>query len=693
LSPSPHRRLIATALRTLAVALAIACAGTTAAQATPQLEWSKTPASLPSPATPTGVSCASEALCVAVDEQGDALITSDPAAPTPKWEATPIDTGGEGPPLSAVSCAPGGPCVAVDRHGNAFVDQRPGSSSWSHTTIEHGAHLTGVSCASASLCVAVDEAGDVWSNTDSGLGVWTPAHFGSEHSWSAVSCSPPSSAAPTRAVCVAVDAAGELLASEDPTGGASAWHMQKLDPQALAAVSCASTSECVAVDAGGRALASADPSSATATWSLTPADGGEALGAVSCAPSGLCAAVGAHGEAPASDDATSPLPGWAQQSVDAGQTLTGVSCLDGGFCVALDAAGHSLSARVPAPLPTTLAPAKVTFSGATLEGLVEPRDALLDACAFEYGTVASRQYTQSIPCETLPTAIAGGPQPVSASVAGLEANTAYRYRLLAISAAGTATGTEQTFTTPVSTSFPLVTPNPSISGTPAVGQRLTCHPNNNAPTNIAPQLTYAWVRDQIPIPGTSSATYTVKGQDSGHHLQCQVTATDEGGSVTKKSSFVAIPAGGAPASAGETSVGAASFRGDALSVPVFCSAHASGDCQVTLRLTVVETLDGRRIVAVAARAAKRNRGHAAGLRQTTLTLASARAHLAPGAHATISAVLVGTAKRLLKTRRRFTANVYVAGTVIGVIQAPLARQLVTLSAPSGHAAGHARARR
>ncbi|HTA12398.1 MAG TPA: hypothetical protein VK765_03175 [Solirubrobacteraceae bacterium] len=688
----PTARRFARALSPALLVTLLACASAPSAQAAPQLEWSKVPASLPSPATPTGVSCASEALCVAVDEQGDALITSDPAAPAASWEATSIDKGSEGPPLSAVSCAPGGPCVAVDRHGNAFVDQRPGASSWSHTTIEHGARLTGVSCASASLCVAVDEAGDMWSNTDSGLGVWTAARFGSEHPWSAVSCSPSTSAAPSRSVCVAVDTAGELLASEDPTGATSAWHLQKLDPQALDAISCASMSECVAVDAAGHALASSDPGSAGATWSLTPADPGETLDAVSCAISGLCAALGAHGAALASDDAAGALPEWGQQSIDSGQSLAGVSCLGGGLCVALDAAGHSLSARVPTPLATTLTPAKVTFSTATLEGLVEPRDALLDACLFEYGTVASGVYSQSIPCETLPGAIAGA-QPVSATASGLDANTAYRYRLLAITAAGTATGAEQTFTTAVSASFPLVTPNPSISGTPAVGQRLTCHPNVNPPTNVTPQLTYAWVRDQIPIPSTDSTTYTVKGQDSGHHLQCQVTATDEGGSVTKKSSFVTIPAGGAPASAGETSVGAANFKGATVSVPVFCSAQASAGCQVALRLTVVETLNGRRVVAVAARAATRTRGHASGLRHTTLTLASARMHLAPGAHATIAAVLVSTGKRLLKTRRRFTANVYVAGTVIGVIQAPLAQQLLTLNAPSGHAARHARTRR
>ena len=44
------------------------------AQATPSLTWS-TPAALPSPSTPSAVSCASEALCVAVDAQGNALLS------------------------------------------------------------------------------------------------------------------------------------------------------------------------------------------------------------------------------------------------------------------------------------------------------------------------------------------------------------------------------------------------------------------------------------------------------------------------------------------------------------------------------------------------------------------------------------------------------------------------------------------
>jgi hypothetical protein len=59
--------------------------------------------------------------------------------------------------------------------------------------------------------------------------------------------------------------------------------------------------------------------------------------------------------------------------------------------------------------------------------------------------------------------------------------------------------------------------------------------------------------------------------------------------------------------------------------------------------------------------------------------------------------LNATARRLLAARRRFTAYLYVSGTVIGVLEAQLARQLLTLSVAArganlhaSHRATHAR---
>ena len=677
----PDRRHIARA-RLLALMVALALGASLApapAEAAPSLGWAA-PAAFDSGRTPSAVSCASESLCVAVDGQGYALSTSDPTASDPSWSTAEID---HGESLSAVSCAPGGPCVAVDGSGDAFVSLGPGASTWSSAaSIDAGKALTGVSCPTASLCVAVDKSGDVLSSATPGSGGWTIASIDPGHPLTAVSCS-------SQSLCVAVDDIGNVLSSVNPTGGGAAWHSQRVAPGEPLAVSCWAAGACVSVDGAGDALASTDPESLAATWSETPIDG-ERLTGVSCALSGLCVAVDGRGEALASDDPAATIPAWSASSADS-EPLAGISCLPGGFCLAVDTAGRAVAGRVPVPGATTLTPTEVTDASATLAGAVDPNDAVLGACWFEYGTGgAGGLYNQSVPCSVLPAAT-GGVQGVSARLSGLSPNTTYHYRVLASSPAGSSAGADEAFTTAVSSQVALVYPNPSITGTPAEGRLLTCHPGT--PSGALAQLSYSWLRDLIPIAGATGSTYRVKGQDTGHHLQCQVTATDGGGSATAKSAFVTIPVQGVPASAGETAVGTAAFKGGKVSVPVTCSTQASGGCQVALRLTVVETLSGGRIVAITARSKRSTHKSAAAVRHLTVTLASVRVHLARGAHRTVAAALGATGRRLLGTERHFTAYLYVSGTVIGVIEAQLAQQLVALSASSRSASTHAARRR
>jgi hypothetical protein len=540
--------------------------------------------------------------------------------------------------------------------------------------------LTGVSCPSASLCVAVDEGGDVLASTEPKSGVWKLVSSDAGRRLLAISCA-------SAALCVAVDGtadgAGEVISSTEPAS--AAWTARQVDSSELLAVSCSASGACVASDAAGNALASADPGASHATWSLTPVDS-EPTG-VSCAATGLCVIVDESGDAFASGDPTSSTPEWSSSSADPGESLSGVTCLSSGFCIAVDSGGRSLSARVAAPTATTSTPpGEVTDGGATFTGIVNPNDATITACSFEYGEgTTGDSYESSVPCSQTPVANDEG-QGVSATVSGLSANTTYHYRLIASSLSGTGAGADETFTTATSTQIAIIHPNPSITGTPAVGQTLTCHAGT--PTGTSPQLSYAWVRDQIPIVGAVGSTYAVKGQDSGHHLQCQVTATDGGGSATALSGFVTIPAGGAPTSAGETSVGNVSFKNGRVSVPIVCSTLASSGCEVTLKLTAVETLSGRRVVAVAARARSAD-GHAAATRHTTITLASVHARLAHGAHVTLAATLSPTARRLLASRRRFSAYATVHGTVVGVIEAQLAQQLLTLDAPAHRVSSHA----
>jgi hypothetical protein len=664
----------------LALLLAATALAPAPASAAPLLRWSALGTFDTTGGAPTAISCASESLCVAVDANGNAF-TSDPSASNPTWSRSEIDPGEA---LSSVSCAPSGTCVAVDRHGRAFASADPEVASWSSASVPvGGAALTGVSCPTASLCVAVDAEGDVATSTNPAAGAWTLASTHPGHHLTAVSCASPT-------LCVAVDAGGDALASSDPTGGGRAWSELRIDAGELLSVSCWGAGACVAVDRDGAALASSDPLAGieppapAATWSSTPITG-KPLGGVSCASSGLCVAVDANGGAYASDDATAAVPAWAASSA-AAQALAGVSCLPGGLCIALDADGVALAAHVPPPQAATREAIERTIAGATLTGVANPNDAVLSACEFEYGAGESGSgYAQSVPCATLPSAT-GGVQAVSASLSGLAPNTAYRFRLTVSGPSGSASGAAESFTTPTSSQVALVRPSPSISGTPANGQRLTCHPG--LPAGASAQLAYAWLRDQMPIQGATGSTYTVKGQDTGHHLQCEVTATDGGGSVTAKSAFVTIPAAGVPASVGETAVGRASFKNGRLSVPVTCSAQATGGCAVALRLTVVETLSGGRVVALAANT--RRRAHSsASASHRTIALAIAREHLSPGAHAALTATLSANARRLLAAAHRFTAELRVSGTVIGVIEAQLAEQALTLTAPARRTASHA----
>jgi hypothetical protein len=651
----------------------LASVAPSAAGAAAMLNWSAA-TSFDTGRTPSAVSCASESTCVAVEHQGDAFDTSDPTAATPAWTAVPVDVGQS---LNAVSCAPGGPCVAVDGRGDAVFGKVASSVTWSSPVSTHGGVLTGVACPSASLCVAVDEEGDVLASTEPKAGLWKVASSQAGRSLLAVSCA-------SASLCVAVDSAGEVLASTEPTS--ASWSTQKVDSSELVAVSCSASDACVAGDGTGNALASADPGALHATWSLTPVDSERPTG-VSCAATGLCVLVDDHGEAFASGDPTSSAPEWSASSADPGESLSGIGCLSGGFCIAVDEGGRSVSARVAAPISTTSAgPGEVASESATLTGAVNPNDATLTSCSFEYGVGApGGSYESSVPCAQAPIAN-DERQGVSAAVSGLSANTTYHYRLVASSLSGTSAGADATFTTFPSTKIAIVHPNPSITGTPAVGQTLTCHAGT--PAGTSPQLSYAWVRDQIPIVGAVSSTYTVKGQDSGHHLQCQVTATDGGGSATALSSFVTIPAGGAPTSAGETSVGSISFKDGKASVPIVCSTLAGSGCEVMLKLTAVETLSGRRIVAVAARASAA-REHLARSRHVTVTLAAVHMRVARGAHVTLAATLNSAARRLLASRRHFTAYATVHGTVVGVIEAQLAQQLLTLNAPARHGSSHA----
>jgi len=109
------------------------------------------------------------------------------------------------------------------------------------------------------------------------------------------------------------------------------------------------------------------------------------------------------------------------------------------------------------------------------------------------------------------------------------------------------------------TAAPEATSPPSISGSPAAGQTVTCSPG--AWTGDPTAYTYQWNRNNLPIAGATSPTYTVVAADQGHALTCSVVASNAGGAIQADSSAVTpgvaattgqVNAGGAQACAAAT---------------------------------------------------------------------------------------------------------------------------------------------
>jgi len=99
----------------------------------------------------------------------------------------------------------------------------------------------------------------------------------------------------------------------------------------------------------------------------------------------------------------------------------------------------------PTPAVVTEAATSEGEATATLHGTVNPQEAAVSKCQFEYGSASVSEHVE--PCT--PAALGSGSAPVavSASLSGLSAHTTYRFLLLATNASGKAQGAELQFTT------------------------------------------------------------------------------------------------------------------------------------------------------------------------------------------------------------------------------------------------------
>ena len=325
------------------------------------------------------ISCPSTALCVAIDDKGHAVISTDPTTATPTWSDS--ETGLQNP--IAISCSSTALCVAVDSNGHVAISTNPTAATPTWSTAPIGAphsFTNGISCPLTSLCVAVNYEGNAVVSTDPATvaPTWSPApiisippeeNFQDRLRLSAVSCT-------STALCVATDNKGDAVISTNPT--AATWSApESIDSAALTGISCPSTSLCVAVDYAGRAVISTDPASTTPTWSAPESIDNTYLTGISCPSTSLCVAVDSVGRAVISTDPTAAMPTWlappALSYYEFAESPASVSCASVSLCAIAFIEKVMISTNPTAANPTWSAPSTIdTVPTGTLSLLGSP---------------------------------------------------------------------------------------------------------------------------------------------------------------------------------------------------------------------------------------------------------------------------------------------------------------------------------
>jgi hypothetical protein len=128
------------------------------------------------------------------------------------------------------------------------------------------------------------------------------------------------------------------------------------------------------------------------------------------------------------------------------------------------------------------------------------------------------------------------------TVVSADAGHALTCRVTATNSAGNGSATSAAANVPAASGGGVAPGNsapPAITGTPRVGEVLTCAPGTW--TGSTPQTYgFTWLRDGSPIAGETNGTHTAVAADRGHALTCRVVATNSFGTATADSTAVNV---------------------------------------------------------------------------------------------------------------------------------------------------------
>lgn len=223
--------------------------------------WS--PATIPG--YPDGVdemSCSSQTLCVATDG-GELLDSTMPVGGAQRWDAVGLlDPNLQ---ISGLSCVSTHLCVAVDNYGNVLESTEPTNLyDWHKHFISSGASLYDVSCSSRTLCIASNSANAIVVSTDPtgdrhAWSVGRPLVKDHDHAFYAVTCT-------SNSLCVALDeTGGEVFTSSRPTAQALPWRASVLG-SGLDGVACPSVRLCLVSSRDGLVYTSTNPGARSPRW-------------------------------------------------------------------------------------------------------------------------------------------------------------------------------------------------------------------------------------------------------------------------------------------------------------------------------------------------------------------------------------------------------------------------------------------